>query len=75
MVLAQTLPAERLEKQRIRGLPDRRYDETNWWRVRCVAKELVDQWIELVYARWYGQANASAESWDPDRYEASLSPP
>jgi len=54
------------------GLPDRRYDERNWWRARCGAKQLVLCWIALIRTYCSGQDEPPPEPWNPDRYEQTL---
>lgn len=54
------------------GLPDRRYDETNWWRSRQGAKQWVLQGAALAQAWCCGEPEELREDWDPDEYERAL---
>ena len=56
----------------VRGLADRRYDETNWWKSRRGAKALVLHGVALAYAWCRGEQDELPETWDPDRYEREL---
>ena len=56
----------------VRGLPDRRYDETDWWKGRRGAKALVLQGVALAYAWCRGEQEEVPETWDPDQYERAL---
>lgn len=56
----------------VRGLPDRRFDETNWWRSRRGVKEWVLRSMALAHAWCRGEEDERGEDWDPDQYERSL---
>ena len=53
----------------IRGLPDRRYDESNWWKRRRGVKEFVLGSIALTYLWCQGESQATFEQWNPDDYQ------
>ena len=56
----------------ILALPDRRYDETNWWKSRCGVKSLFYGYVALTYAWWQGEDIPERDRWDPDDYERIL---
>jgi hypothetical protein len=71
-VLDSTLPAGEAARVRILALPDRRYDETNWWKSRRGAKEWLVGLTTLVYASCRGEGRLCCEQWNPDDYENDL---
>ena len=58
----------------VRPLPDRRYNESNWWRSRRGVKEFLYASLDYATTRYYGREGAAAElpEWDPDEYERLL---
>jgi hypothetical protein len=57
----------------VRALPDRRYDETNWWRSRTGIKSVLEAYLSLAY-HWFSPVPSQhyVDDWDPDEYELSL---
>jgi hypothetical protein len=72
-VLDATLSAGSAARVRVRALPDRRYDETNWWRSRRGMKSFGNASMVLLY-RWINGRPESTftDTWDPDVYQAQL---
>jgi hypothetical protein len=72
-VLDTTLSAESAARVRVRALPDRRYDETNWWRTRRGIKSFGNASMVHVY-RWINGRPKFPfkDTWDPDEYQAQL---
>ena len=56
----------------VRGMPDRRYDETNWWQSRRGAKEWVLKGMVLAYVWCRGEDAEDPQDWDPSEYERAL---
>lgn len=56
----------------VHGLPDRRYDETDWWTSRRGIKEFVPAALALGYAWCGAEDRARTEPWDPNEYEREL---
>jgi len=56
----------------VRGLPDRRYDETDWWTSRRGFKEFGLKALALGYSWSADKDGTDTEPWDPDEYERSL---
>jgi hypothetical protein len=56
------------------ALPDRRFDETNWWQNKPGVRACWDGYLGLAHAIVYGEDPRSAEEWDPDQYEQTLPP-
>lgn len=68
MVLGESL-AGRLE---VYALPDRRFDETNWWRSKTGVKGFFNSAFNLVYDGLRGESAVWGPEWDPDQYEKTL---
>jgi hypothetical protein len=72
-VISLVLEARELERVVFRGLPDERYDETNWWRSRMGWRAMASAVFDLTYFRLHGEdAERPYLSFDPDAYERSL---
>ncbi len=71
-VLDQELDSPTVARVSLRGLPDRVYDESNWWRTRRGAKELLSHGLTLLYARIQGEGHVPDQDWDPNEYEDQL---
>ena len=56
----------------ILALPDRRHDETNWWKSRRGVKSVFRGYALLVYAWCQAEDVPEREIWDPDDYERIL---
>lgn len=55
------------------GLPDRRFDENNWWKSRVGIKTFVTTMLGLIHTNLMGLPQRSkSSSWDPDEYELQL---
>jgi hypothetical protein len=55
--------------------PDRRYDPTNWWRVRQGILCVFGNYVSLVHTYVFGEPTGVVEPWDPDKFERDLSKP
>jgi hypothetical protein len=55
-----------------RGLPKRRYDETDWWRDKEGVLDLFNAYAALGYVCLHGEDTVGRHDWDPDAYEATL---
>ncbi|MEX0712258.1 MAG: hypothetical protein WD278_07905 [Pirellulales bacterium] len=66
------LPEPLYRRVVVRGLADRRYDETNWWKSRTGFKSLFNSTLNLIYARWIGEDQPPPVPWNPDEFEKSL---
>ncbi len=51
------------------GLPDRRYDESNWWRSRTGLKALAATLADRLAFSWLGEQPIPPYDPDPDEYE------
>lgn len=72
LVLDTVLDPAAAARVSVRGLADRRYDETDWWQSRRGVKELMFAYLELAHARWCGESHAARQAWNPDDYERML---
>ena len=59
-ILDNALEPEYAESVSVHALPDRRYDETNWWRVEDGLKAIVGEYLKLAY---YALRYGSLASW------------
>ena len=56
----------------VRGLPDRRYDETNWWTSRVGIKAFGFAWLRRIHGWFAGGEHPSPPSAGADAYESNL---
>ncbi len=54
------------------ALPDRRYDETNWWQNKTGLRACCNGYLGLAHGALYGENSRAADEWDPDQYEQLL---
>jgi len=62
-ILDQTLPAPDRGRVFVRGLPDRRFDENNWWAGRDRIETVVDGYLRLAYAVLHGPDSEVPPAW------------
>jgi hypothetical protein len=58
---------------RVVALPDRRYDESNWWRSKDGVVGFWGGVTGLAYAALVGEGDSPDPDWDADAYERALS--
>jgi hypothetical protein len=68
-ILRQTLRPEHAARVALCALPDRRYDETNWWRSRTGLKAFLGSVLSGVTVRLCGEQRRPPYDPDPDVYE------
>ena len=71
-VLDTVLSPRHCNGVRIRGLPDRRHDETNWWRSRSGLQAIIVTCLLCGYDCWRGEDQTEPTPWNPGQYEQSL---
>lgn len=71
-VFDQTLGPDYAARVRLLGLPDRHFDETNWWKKRIGAVDIFDTYVRLAFTRLVGEGSEEWREWDPKEYEKSL---
>jgi len=71
-VLDTVLGADGAAKVALFAPPDRRYNETDWWKSRRGAKDLYYWALYLAYTWCQGERPAPLNPWNPDDYERSL---
>jgi hypothetical protein len=49
LVADRVLPGHHAQRVAVWGLPNRDYDERNWWRTRPAARSVVYQWLNLAF--------------------------
>jgi hypothetical protein len=54
------------------ALPNRDYDETNWWENKMGQRSCFDAYLGLAHIWVYGENPQGDREWDPDQYEQSL---
>jgi hypothetical protein len=68
-----TLSGDEAEQVRVVALPDRRYDETNWWTTRMGIKEFLSSSLDLMHLYCVGPDDPTSHvRWDPAKYEQHL---
>ena len=55
-----------------RAIPDRRFDESNWWQQRLGVLAVFHAYAHLGHVWISGEGPPEPEPWDPDDYEKSL---
>ncbi len=58
-----------------RALPDRRFDETDWWQSKEGVRACVNAYIGLTHVLVYGEDLRGTRQWDPDQFEHNLPKP
>ena len=71
-VLDATLDSQVAARVSVRGLPNRRYNETNWWKSRHGVKSFGFAYLRLAYVWWQGENPSVYREWNPDDYERML---
>jgi hypothetical protein len=71
-ILRQTLRPEHVERVALCALPDRRYDETNWWRSRTGLKAFLTSVLNRVTVRLCGEQRKPPYDPDPEAYERKV---
>jgi hypothetical protein len=66
------LDADSAKHIHVLALPDRRFDESDWWRTRDGVKHCGLSWLWLTYAWCRGAPDEPVENWNPDDYEQTL---
>jgi len=75
-VMSKTLAADELDRVVFCGVPDSRYDETNWWQSRSGCREIVAAFFDQAYFRLHGEDCAVLiHPFDPDAFERGLKRP
>lgn len=67
-----SLALEQANRVRLRALPDRRFQASNWWHHRQGIVAVADEYVALGFAVLKGENRESAATWDPDRFEQTL---
>lgn len=71
-VLAAALRAEQKGMISMRALPDRRFDERNWWKSREGLKAFFKCAVSAAYDYWCAEPAWIPQEWSPDDYERAL---
>ncbi|HLJ91631.1 MAG TPA: hypothetical protein VKU02_00425 [Gemmataceae bacterium] len=71
-VLDSVLGAEVARRIRLMSLPERDYDESNWWQQRIAVVHIFDAYVNLAYTRLLGEETEEWREWDPDQFKKSL---
>jgi hypothetical protein len=71
-VFDQVLGNAYADRVRVLCLPDRRHDESNWWRQRTAVVDIFDTYVRLAFTRLVGESNEEWREWDPKEYEQTL---
>lgn len=57
---------------RFMSLPDRTFDETNWWRIRVAVVDVFTSYLRLGYVCLCGEEPEEGREWDPEEYQKTL---
>jgi hypothetical protein len=68
-ILRQVLEPQEVARIDIRGLPNYRCDETNWWKSRTGVKQFINAWLGLLCTWTSGEPVEKPVPWDPETYE------
>jgi uncharacterized SAM-binding protein YcdF (DUF218 family) len=71
-IFNEILGAEYVSRVRMNALPDRQFDETDWWHHRPAIVYLFDSYLRLVYDRLSGEDREEWREWDPEEYSKTL---
>jgi hypothetical protein len=71
-ILDQVLETEYASRVRLRALPDRSFDESDWWQYRGSTILMFDAYLNLAYARLCGEETEEWREWDPEEFKKSL---
>ena len=72
LILRAKFSARQFHATSLLALPNRRFDETNWWRSRTGVKAFFAAHYSLVYDWAIGEPMETEWQWDPDLYEKAL---
>jgi len=68
----QILGADDARRVRVSALPERRFDETDWWQHRLAIVNVFDSYLRLAYDRLSGEDSEEWREWDPEDYNKKL---
>jgi hypothetical protein len=54
------------------AIPERQFDETNWWKSRDGVKAFMFMYLALAYTRFHGEPESFASTWNPETYAREL---
>jgi hypothetical protein len=66
------LSPQMLPQIHLRALPNRYYDETNWWKHKEGMIDLLQSYLCYGYSVCHGDDSDTWREWDPDEYETRL---
>lgn len=71
-ILDEVLDASAAKRVCVQALPDRRFNEADWWKSKPGTMEVFNGYLSLAFAVWHGEDPKDSAIWDPDQYEKSL---
>lgn len=71
-VFTRVLGADLAQRVAYHPVPERRFDETNWWQRKEGLLVVFNEAVGLTHVGVYGEPEAAWHPWDPDQYEQSL---
>jgi hypothetical protein len=71
-VFDQILGADYAGRVLLRCLPERTFNESNWWQKRIGAVDIFDTYVRLAFTRCVGEGSEEWREWDPKEYEKTL---
>lgn len=71
-IFDQVLGEDDAGRVRLIGLPERSYDENDWWLHREAFVDVFGSYVSLAYTRLWGEEKEEWREWDPKEYEKTL---
>jgi hypothetical protein len=71
-IMDKTLGAECASRVRVMCLPERSYDENNWWHNRSGAVQVFDAYLNLAHTWLCGEEKEEWREWDPEEFKQRL---
>lgn len=66
------MTSENQKRVGLEGLPDRRYNENNWWRSKVGVKAPFSAWVSLAYTVCQGERPDEMPKLGAEEYEEAL---
>jgi hypothetical protein len=71
-IFDQVLGAEHAHQVRVTCIPERSFDENNWWQHREAVVAVFDAYVHVAYARFCGEDSEEWREWDPEEFKKTL---
>jgi hypothetical protein len=71
-IAGQVLEPSLAGRVHFHAIPERQFDETNWWKSRDGVKAFMFMYLALAYTRFHGEPEGFASTWNPVTYAREL---